>query len=125
MFGGQNNQQAQGGSLFGQTTQPANKSPFSGFGVGANNGNTNTQSTNSLWGNNQTATTPGWNSNANTAASLSWGVNVNQGNQNLGSSMNKGPTTTVVPVKSKNTKIDNKHLVKCVAALDQYNGLTK
>lgn len=40
------------------------------------------------------------------------------------------PTTQPVvqnmqPVKSKNAKLDNKHLVKCIAALDQFQGCCK
>lgn len=65
--------------------------------------------------------------NANTSMNnklggTSWGVPTNpQGTQPIVGAQ----TISVQPIKSKNTKLDAKHLVKCITALDQFQGLSK
>ena len=62
------------------------------------------------------------NNNNNKLGGTAWGIPTNV-TTNPSSSSNSG---SVQPVKSKNSKLlDQKHLIKCIAALDQFNGLSK
>lgn len=60
---------------------------------------------------------------SNKLGGTSWGVPTNLNTTPSVNSVSVG--TQVQAVKSKNSKLDAKHLVKCIAALDQFNGLSK
>eukprot|EP00919_Chromeraceae_sp_WS-2016_P000001 GHVR01000004.1.p1 GENE.GHVR01000004.1~~GHVR01000004.1.p1 ORF type:complete len:559 (-),score=47.92 GHVR01000004.1:753-2378(-) len=104
--------------LLGNKSGNAGGNMFQSFGV-SNQTNiptvNNAAQSQSLWGTNTNAN--GINNN-NKLNGTSWGVptQFNSQNNNQGS---------VQSVKSKNPKLDSKHLVKCIAALDQFTGLSK
>jgi nuclear pore complex protein Nup98-Nup96 len=135
-FGVNNAQSANTGSLFGQNT---NQNANIGLGLGGFTGNNLQSNTSTLFGaqtniQNQGATNfGGLNANAGTfnlnanqignnpanntnmLGGTSWGVQVQQPNSNISN----------LPVKSKNTKLDGKNLIRCISALDQYEGSSK
>ena len=135
LFGGQ----AKTGGLLGATQQPQ-QIGFGTFGqpntttpglFGGQTQQTQPQST-GLWGG-QPAQQPqqqGWgqtgtNFGANTTNQLggtSWGVNTAIGQPNMNQMSSHPP---VIPVKPKNTKLDGKHTIKCIAAMDQFLGMSK
>ena len=96
-FATSNNQSSQGSNVFGGPTAPSN-----------------------AFGQNQQQ---GPNLNANyKLGGTSWGVPT--GVQGTPPTANSQPSL-VQPVRSKNGKLDSKHLVKCISALDQFQGLCK
>lgn len=104
-------QPANQGGLFG-TFAPSN--PTQGTSM-FQTGGTTQGNNNSVFG------TSGMNMNGNnnTAANnklvgTSWGVPTNQPN-----------TPAMQPIRSKNPKLDAKHLVKCIAAMEQFQGCCK
>ncbi len=120
----------QGSSLFGasqpQQPQPSNQGGlFNSFAPAANNqntnsifggGNTNTNFNSSF---NTNSANTGFNANANKFGGTSWGVPTP-------AQQNTQPTGAALqPVRSKNSKLDQKHLVKCIVALDQFQGCCK
>jgi len=91
-----NQQQGQTSSLFGQSNpQQQNNSGFGTTSIALGAGNNNN----------------------NKLGGTSWGVPTNQ--------QQPSGTQNIQPVRSKNPKLDAKHLVKCIAALDQFQGCCK
>ena len=138
-------------SPFGQTNpspfgqQPTATSPFAtnntGTGVFGQGGQSNTGgmqfnnpmlaktpqnspfgAPNSTFGNNTGLGTAPFDAN-NKLGGTTWGVPTPN---NLGGQQANTAMTQFHPVKSKNTgKLDSKHLIKCIAALDQFSTMSK
>ena len=115
MFGTTNNNSSnpsgQGGQLFGTFASPTqNNQNTSIFGGGSTTPTNNT----STFG--TTSIVIGGTNNApnNKLGGASWGVPTNQPN-----------TPAMQPTRSKNPKLDSKHLVKCIAAMEQFQGSCK
>ena len=115
-FGGnpQQQQNPNQGSLFGtfapsSTLQQPGQNSSSPFGQG------NPQQGGSAFGT-TSIVLGGTNANNNKLGGTSWGVPTNQ---------QPSGTPNIQPVRSKNPKLDAKHLVKCIAALDQFQGCCK
>jgi nuclear pore complex protein Nup98-Nup96 len=140
-------QQNQGGNLFGSTNPNQGNSPF---GNPTNQGNTfgSNQQTTGLFGapqqnTNTSGNSPfgGFGSNANPTTSLFGAPQQSNNNSTFSNPANKfggtswgvpTPAQPVVqggsnfqPARSKNIKLDAKHLVKCISALDQFQGCCK
>lgn len=126
-FLGNQQNTAVGGNLFGAPTNTGGTGIF---------GNTQTQpqpvgglfnsfapanQTNNLFGTQQTNS---FNANNNKLGGTTWGVPTTLTSTPSGL-LNPAVGQSMQPVRSKNTKLDQKHLVKCIAALDQFNGLNK
>ena len=150
LFGQQNNQQQQG--PFGAASSNANQAflanqqnpvggnlfgaPSNGTGIFGNQQTTPSSSagglfnsfapantanqTNNLFGNQQNTA---FNAN-NKLGGTSWGVPTTL-TSNPSGLVNPAGAQPMQPVRSKNTKLDQKHQVKCISALDQFNGLCK
>jgi hypothetical protein len=135
-FGNTSNQNT---GLFGATTnQPSNAGLFNSFAP-----NNNPTNNNPLFGGNTNATTNAFNPNPTTSpfntnptsafntvspfgtsnklGGTSWGVPTTLTSQ----PSTTGGQTLIQPVRSKNSKLDAKHLVKCIAVLDQFQGVSK
>lgn len=122
LFGGNTQQQPQpntgGNPLFGTFANPTPNTTSNVFGAPA-------ATTTMFGGQNQPQQSFGQAQNAfnpttsinNKLGGTSWGVPTNP----IGGAQ-AGP---MQPIRSKNTKLDAKHLVKCIAALDQFQGLCK
>ena len=109
-------------SPFGAPQQQQQAGTFGAFGVNTQQ-QQQQQPVNSLFG--QTGNNNGFFGATNNNAKLGgtdWGVPTTLPATNC-----FGNTTNLPfqPVKTKNTKLDAKHAVKCIAALDQFTGLSK
>jgi nuclear pore complex protein Nup98-Nup96 len=141
LFGGQNKP----GGLFGTTQQP----PVGGLLPSTTQNSLFQQpSTTNTWGATQQQptsnwgapqqqpttfgqtqgfgqSTPGFGGNTNQLGGTSWGVNTSFNQPVVTQQQPISNQPPITPVKSKNPKVDNKHSVKCISALDQYTGMSK
>jgi nuclear pore complex protein Nup98-Nup96 len=119
LFGGNTQQQqsAPGGNpLFGTFASPAQNATGNAFGAPNQSNLFGGQPQAQQFGQNQNAFNQNTNS-SNKLGGTSWGVPTNP----VGATQ----ASLVQPVRSKNSKLDAKHLVKCIVALDQFQGLSK
>ena len=122
LFGGQQQQQQQPqqqqGGLFGnKTTSPyqaqgSSGTPQSSGGLFSSFATSTPQNNSPLLGNQTTNA-----QNNNKLGGTSWGVPTTTAQPTAGQ--------TFQPVRSKNSKLDQKHLVKCISALEQFQGSNK
>lgn len=133
VFGGNNNQNAfnmgqqnTSTGIFGTSSQSQQNSPLFSSPIPAlsknnggifNNTNTNTQPAFGGFGNNtqNSLNTPVFGTTSFFNATSAPSVGGNIGNT---FSPKTGITNKFVPVKSKNSKIDGRHLIKCITGLD-------
>lgn len=121
----QNTPNNNGTGLF-NTFSNSNSSPLSSFGQPATN-NFGQQNNNSNFGQSTNATSNlfGANNNNNKLGGTAWGIPTNL-TTNSSTNANQQIVASVQPVRSKNSKLlDQKHLIKSIAALDQFYGLSK
>jgi nuclear pore complex protein Nup98-Nup96 len=111
---GQSAQQG-GGNPFGQQQPPSQGGLFNTFANPSQPQNQNQPQTTSMFGGLPQNPTAAFGANNNKLGGTSWGVPTNQ--PNSGQPMQ--------PIRSKNVKLDAKHLVKCIAAMEQFQGCSK